>query len=156
MYKIKVVMGFMFTIKTWYWGMTCNTIHICIYTHKYHQFANAVRSDKMTGSIKIHTKMKHRNRRPPRRQPRRRQRAGMCQSDSTQRSQRRQGCQRDDPYACAYCNRTNATNERVINAQILDCCNRYRYISNRRYTTTYPTSNHTYNYFNRYKILYVS
>ena len=148
MYKIKVVMGFMYTIKTWYWGMTYNT-YIYAYIHK-----NIVKN--MTGSIKIHTKMKHRNRRPPRCQPSRRQRTGRCQSDNTQCSQRRQGCQRDDHSACVYCNRTNATNERVINAQILDCCNRYRYISNRRYTTTYPTSNHTHNYFDRYKILYVS
>ena len=77
-----------------------------------------------------------------------------CQSDKTQRSQRRQSCQQHDPCARVYCNKTDATNKCVINAQILECCNRYRYRSNKRYTTTYPTSKHMLNFLNRYRILY--
>ena len=152
MYKLKVVMRFMFTIKTWYWGMTYN-IYIYAYTH-----IDIISSLMKFEGIKWLALSKYTQKWSTEIAGLRDAKPTVANAPGGVRVTTPSAANddKDDPYACVYCNRTNATNERVANAQILDCCNRYRYISNRRYTTTYPTSNRTYNYFNRYKILYVS
>ena len=151
--QLKVVRGFIYTIKTWYWGMTYN-IYVNAYTHKYHQFGNAVGSDRMSFSKctqKWSTEIEGLRDDSPAVAN-----AKGCQSDKTQRRQRRQSCQQHDPCARVYCNTTDATNKCVINARILECCTRYRYRRNKRNTKTYPTSKHILNFLNRCRILYVS